>query len=237
MFRRVNPYLGQKISHMLQSGSIADLSAFLASLSTSEHKTAGHLLASELLINIDEQTFHEAFISIVPQNSKIYLTTFLKAFIKRYELKKSDFQTALWEAYATLSPTEIDGQKLLNQLLPVAPSYDEVALLLRLYAPEEAAKRIAILLRIKTPTATYALFQETQTEEGNAPLLRTLCIALAKRGDACALRLASLLQAYHALTPIPGIPPTSVPPYKFSCLTEGYESFLTTLQINPSLDI
>ena len=73
----------------------------------------------------------------------------------------------------------------------------------------------------------------TLKDESSASMLRSVCIALAKRGDVCAGRLASLLVAYHALTPIPGIAPSNVAPYKFSRLSESLEAFLATLEINP----
>ena len=233
MFRRVNPYLSQRLNAYLQSGDVDGMAVFLATLSTAEHKTAGHLLSTEILIPIADATFSECFIKIVPQNSKIYLTTFLKAFCKRCELKRSSLNSTLWQEYATLCPTEIDCQKLLTHLLPLAHSHHEVDTLLNLYAPHQAMKRIGLLIRIPTLASTYALFLETLKDESSTSMLRSVCIALAKRGDVCAGRLASLLVAYHALTPIPGIAPSNVAPYKFSRLSESLEAFLATLEINP----
>jgi hypothetical protein len=64
-----------------------------------------------------------------------------------------------------------------------------------------------------------------KTMEEDASLLRSTCLALMKRGDARAFRLASLCVSYFGLEAIPGTFSLTLQPYELSRLDQSYDTF------------
>jgi hypothetical protein len=126
--------------------------------------------------------------------------------------------------YSQLGISTIDCRKVLEALLPLAKKHEEITFLLRHFTAD-VQQRIALLLRITTLPAAYALFQEMKTMEEDTSLLRSTCLALMKRGDARAFRLASLCVSYFGLEELPGTFSLTLQPYELSRLDQSYETF------------
>jgi hypothetical protein len=208
----------------LQAGDIKGLQDILANLKSMDFKTAGFLLAEEVLPTLEEQTFWTCFLAIVPTNAKAYLGTFLKAAIALHKQGRLTLTSEALEAYAQTGITPIDCRKVLEALLPLARGHEEIAFLLHCFT-SDVQQRIALLLRINTLPAAYTLFREMKTQEEDLVLLRSTCLALMKRGDARAFRLASLCVSYFGLEAIPGTFSLTLQPYELSRLDQSYETF------------
>lgn len=224
MLRRHNPILRQRLLQPLQAGDIKGLQDILANLKSMDFKTAGFLLAEEVLPTLEEQTFWKCFLAIVPTNAKAYLGTFLKAAIALHKQGRLTLNSEALEAYAQTGITPIDCRKVLEALLPLARGHEEIAFLLHCFT-SDVQQRIALLLRINTLPAAYTLFREMKTQEEDLALLRSTCLALMKRGDARAFRLASLCVSYFGLEAIPGTFSLTLQPYELSRLDQSYETF------------
>jgi hypothetical protein len=224
MLRRHNPILRQRLLQPLQAGDIKGLQEILANLKSMDFKTAGFLLAEEVLPTLEEQTFWKCFLAIVPTNAKAYLGTFLKAAIALHKQGRLTLTSEALEAYAQTGITPIDCRKVLEALLPLARGHEEIAFLLHCFT-SDVQQRIALLLRINTLPAAYTLFREMKTQEEDLALLRSTCLALMKRGDARAFRLASLCVSYFGLEAIPGTFSLTLQPYELSRLDQSYETF------------
>lgn len=224
MLRRHNPILRQRLLQPLQAGDIKGLQDILANLKSMDFKTAGFLLAEEVLPTLEEQTFWKCFLAIVPTNAKAYLGTFLKAAIALHKQGRLTLTSEALEAYAQTGITPIDCRKVLEALLPLARGHEEIAFLLHCFT-SDVQQRIALLLRINTLPAAYTLFREMKTQEEDLALLRSTCLALMKRGDARAFRLASLCVSYFGLEAIPGTFSLTLQPYELSRLDQSYETF------------
>jgi hypothetical protein len=208
----------------LQAGDIKGLQDILANLKSMDFKTAGFLLAEEVLPTLEEQTFWKCFLAIVPTNAKAYLGTFLKAAIALHKQGRLTLTSEALEAYAQTGITPIDCRKVLEALLPLARAHEEIAFLLHCFT-SDVQQRIALLLRINTLPAAYTLFREMKTQEEDLALLRSTCLALMKRGDARAFRLTSLCVSYFGLEDIPGTFSLTLQPYELSRLDQSYETF------------
>lgn len=224
MLRRHNPILRQRLLQPLQAGDIKGLQDILANLKSMDFKTAGFLLAEEVLPTLEEQTFWKCFLAIVPTNAKAYLGTFLKAAIALHKQGRLTLTSEALEAYAQTGITPIDCRKVLEALLPLARGHEEIAFLLHCFT-SDVQQRIALLLRINTLPAAYTLFREMKTQEEDLALLRSTCLALMKRGDARAFRLASLCVSYFGLEDIPGTFSLTLQPYELSRLDQSYDTF------------
>ena len=208
----------------LQTGDVKGLQDILANLKSMDFKTAGFLLAEEVLPTLEEPLFWQCFISIVPTNAKAYLGTFLKAATALHKQEKLSLTSEALETYAQSSITPIDCRKVLEALLPLSRKHEEITFLLKHFTAD-VQQRIALLLRITTLPAAYTLFQEMKTMEEDASLLRSTCLALMKRGDAQAFRLASICTSYFGLEELPGTFSLTLQPYELSRLDQSYETF------------
>ena len=224
MLRRHNPILRQRLHSIMLTGDAKSLQETLASRNSTDFKTAGFLLAEDLLLTIDEESFWQFFLTIVPTNPKAYLGTFLKGAVALYQKGSLSLTHEALERYSQTGATPIDCRKVMEALIPLAKKHEEITHLLRLFTVD-AQQRVALLLRINSMPAAYALFQEMKTMEGDAQFLRSTCIALMKRGDARAFRLTSLCVSYFDLESIPGTFSLTLQPYELSRLDQSYETF------------
>ena len=226
MLRRHNPILRQRLMQSLQAGDVQVLQEMLASLKSMDQKTAGYILAEEMLPSLEEARFWENFLAIVPTNPKAYLGTFLKGAVALYQRGQLSLTSEALQTYSQTSISAIDCRKVLEAFLPIARHHEEIAYLLKLFT-SDIQQRLSLLLRITSLPAAYALFQEMKTQEEDLDLLRNTCLALMKRGDSRAFRLASICVSYFGLESIPGTFSLTLHPYELSRLDQSYETFKT----------
>jgi hypothetical protein len=226
MLRRHNPILRQRLMQPLQAGDVKALQEVLASLKSMDQKTAGYILAEEILPSIEEKLFWECFLMIVPSNPKAYLGTFLKGALALYKQEKLSLTSDALKEYLQTGISAIDCRKVLEAFLPVARRHEEITHLLKLFT-SDIQQRLSLLLRITSLPAAYALFQEMKTQEEDLDLLRNTCLALMKRGDSRAFCLASICVSYFGLESIPGTFSLTLQPYELSRLDQSYETFKT----------
>ena len=229
MLRRHNPILRQRLMQALQVGDVKGLQEILASLRSTDFKTAGFLLAEDLLPSLEEPLFWQCFLTIVPSNPKAYLGTFLKGAVALHKQGKLSLKAEALTEYSHSGISAIDCRKVLEALLPIAKGHDEIAYLLRLFT-SDFQQRVSLLLRITSLPAAYALFHEMKTQEEDLELLRQTCLALMKRGDSRAFRLASICASYFGLEDIPGTFSLTLQPYELSRLDQSYEAFKSCFQ-------
>lgn len=226
MLRRHNPILRQRLMQSLQTGDVQVLQEILASLKSMDQKTAGYILAEELLPSLEEARFWEYFLAIVPTNPKAYLGTFLKGAVALYQRGQLSLTSEALQTYSQTSISAIDCRKVLEAFLPIARRHEEIAYLLKLFT-SDMQQRLSLLLRIPSLPAAYALFQEMKTQEEDMDLLRNTCLALMKRGDSRAFRLASICASYFGIEDIPGTFSLTLQPYELSRLDQSYDTFKT----------
>lgn len=223
-----NPALYAKLQALLAADDAQSLGQCLASLSHAAQRTAGYMLATQLLPTVSQEVYRNAFLTLVPSCPKAYLVTFLKAALSRYKVGNLQFTDSLFEVYAHSGLSSIDCNKVLTNLLPICKRPEEITHLLRLFAPEGVRLRMAHLLRCSSVVAAYALFQEAQSADAEQTLLREVYAALLRRGDGLGRKLASLMQVYFSLEPLSLASPI-IQPYQLSQLEGGYEVFLKVM--------
>lgn len=226
MLRRHNPILRQRLMQSLQTGDVQVLQEMLASLKSMDQKTAGYILSEELLPSLEEARFWEYFLAIVPINPKAYLGTFLKGAVALYQQGQLSLTSEALQTYSQTSISAIDCRKVLEAFLPIARRHEEITYLLKLFT-SDVQQRLSLLLHITSLPAAYALFQEMKTQEEDMDLLRNTCLALMKRGDSRAFRLASICASYFGIEDIPGTFSLTLQPYELSRLDQSYDTFKT----------
>lgn len=224
-YRRHNPQLLQRLRSALSGDAAEGLRELLLGLSNADQHTAGAYLSEDLLPALDGRRFEAFFSAVVPCRPKAFLGTFLKAMRALYLKGALPVPNAALTSFAQGEITPIDRKKVLEALLPELKTAEEVGALLSLYGDGTSAQRIAFLARFATIPASYCLFQELRKAEDDTALVRQTCIGLMQRGDRWAFNLASMLQAYFGLPPLPGTFSLQLPPFQLSRMEQGYEPF------------
>lgn len=215
----------------MQGNDAAGLVALLHGFSCADFRAAGQLLAGKVLPEVaDDGAFWQLFAKVVPINAKAYLGTFLKAAVMRIEKGGGILLDGkAMEAFAAQA-SAIDRRKVLLSLFPRVHGLEVATRLWVLFAPVEARERLALLLRVPTLLGAYFLFREVRPFEGSPDVLRGTCVQLMKRGDSLAFSLASVLQAYYSLPPLPGTFSLSLKPYELSRLDGSFDTFRTVFK-------
>ena len=214
---RHNPLLRGKLMAFQQSGDAHAMARFLSELSVSDFRTAGYLLSEEVLPAASERTYWAFFVQIVPLHPKAYLGTFLKAAVSMYRKQLLSLSVEALQKFA-MQCTPIDRKKLLETLLPVMRSSEEVATLINVFCPEETDASLIYLIKAHTPQTV------------DAQKVRSCVISLMKHNDALSFNMASLVKRYFDLPNVPGTFSLQVNDYELSRLDQGYESFAKMLK-------
>lgn len=222
---RTNPYVKQKLQPYIDSANAEKLLVALGSLSVSEFRTAGYLLAEDLLPQLRDEDFWTFFKALASANAKAYLGTCLKAATILYKQKKISFNVPVL-THISLTGTPIDTRKTLDAFLPIARTADEVETLLRVFSCLDAEKAAPALHRAGTVQTYYVLFKLMKTADSRPDLLKQNVLALMKKGDKLSFNLASIMCQYFDLRDIPGRFSLRLQPYELSRLDSGIENFM-----------
>lgn len=227
--RHHNPALQARLRPIVDNADAKALVAALKQLTNSEARTAGVLLADDLLPNMAEPArFTKLFIGVVRSNPKAYLGTFLKAAARLYNKGQLDLTAPAWFQFAQTA-TGIDCRKSLDAFLPLAKNADEVSALLTNFTNGTPQACIPQLLRTGTTAAYFHMFRLLRQVEDERELLKTCYLQLLKRGGHRDFNMACIIRCYFGLSDLPGQFSLDLPPYKLSRLDLTPEKFAKIL--------
>ncbi len=233
--RTHNPALRSRLAAFITQGDAEGLLACLGGLSNMEFRTAGFLLAEDLLPALAAegedatQEFWKCFAVIVPSRPKAYLGTFLKAAASLYAKGSLHIDDERFAAFAETQATPIDRRKMLETLLPIVRTVEEIDRLLHLLVEEDAKTRAAWLIKSGTDVAYYRLFHILKTLDEDRPFLCHCCVLLVRRGDRLSCNMASILHEYFGLDELPATFSFQLRPYQLGRLDDSFEHFMKML--------
>ena len=226
--RRHNPQLRAKLLHCAEEGDGAGMLALLAPLNNSERRTAGYLLAEDILPAVRPDAYWRLFAAVVPSDTKAYLVTFLKAAVRLCARPPFSVDTPELTAFAACA-TGVDRAKTLEHLLPALTRAEDMAAVLRLFSAGDEELLMGSLLRAGTPLAYFFLFRTLRRHETDHALLRRYATLLARRGGQLSFNMANVIRCYFGVEGIPGVFSLSLPPYVLSRLDGTPEQFIKTI--------
>lgn len=229
--RKRSAVMSNRLRLMAREAMTAELLTYLKGLSHADFRAAGIVLAEDVLPDLDDESlFWKLFHEVVAENPRAFLGTFLKAALKRYNAGKLTIapHTSLVQFSQQASP--IDCKKALDAFLPKVKTPEEVKCLLCLFGKAGAEQRVAVLLKADTPAAYCTLFQELRTLEGKQEFLYDTAVKLMHKQTPLSFNMASIMQAYFSLKPLPGAFSLHLEPYELSRLEQGNEAFLNILK-------
>lgn len=220
-FQRQNPALLQKLNALAVVDDAEGLKDYLLSLSASTFRTAGCMLANEVLPTHYINFWH-LFSVIVPAHPKAFLGTFLKVAVTLYKSGKIELDEEFLTAYSLIC-SHIDRAKLLQALLPCLKTEREVSFLFDNFCDNEEFG-YALLIKSGSLPCYYTLFNALKCSEEH--YIKQCAAMLIKKGDSRSFNLASILKQYFGLTDINGQFSLRIQDYELSRLDQGYDYFV-----------
>lgn len=218
-----NPILRNKLASFIAKGDAQGLCLLLQSLRVSEFRTAGYLLAEQLLPQLASGDYWNFFLKVVPTFPKAYLGTFLKAGVRLYQQHKLQLNEEALSQFA-LQTNAIDHHKTMEAFLPLLAFPEEVETLLRALHSYEARKAYTFLLKANTLCTFYHLFCLLKLADEPA-LTKQVIALLLRQNKPISYNMASLLKQYFGLHDVPCTFALQIEHYKLSRADEGYASF------------
>ena len=173
--RKHNPVLLNRLKQLFEAGDVAALNKTLNTLSAADFRTAGYLLADNLLSEYPD-LFWKCFLTIVPTRPKAYLGTFLKALVLIYQKDREQLNFVALECFAKEYASPIDSRKCLEYLLPILETLEEINRLLLIFEPETPKSRAILLLKAGTPLSYYLFFKTLVSADEEKATVREYCI-------------------------------------------------------------
>ncbi len=221
-FKRYNPILKNKLNHCVQRKDAEQLLHTLQSLSVSDFRTAGYMLAEEILPTLSNNDYWSFFLTIVPYQPKAYLGTFLKAAHKLYAkgvLNLSEQSLQLFSQQCS----SIDRSKTLTALLPLVKTFQEVEMLISIFCNNQLSTASAYLIKAQTIPCYYQLFMMLKMADPHE--IRTAALSILRMNNASAYRMTSILKAYFDISNLPVQLSFKLQDYELNRLDQGYEQF------------
>ena len=220
-FQRHNPALLQKLNALAAADDADGLRDYLLSLSASTFRTAGSMLADEVLPAHSAHFWH-LFSVIVPAHAKAFLGPFLKVAVALYKSEKLALDEEVLTAYSLVC-SHIDKAKLLQALLPCLRTEREVFFLFDNFCDNEDFG-FALLIKSGTMPCYYTLFNALKCSEEHH--IKQCAAMLMKKGDSRSFNLACILKQYFGLADISGQFSLRIQDYELSRLDQGYDYFV-----------
>lgn len=228
--------LKDQLAVFIRAGKAEALRDYLLALRNADFRLAGAVLTEKTLWEVarTEQAdtdFWTFAAVLVTANSRAFLGTMLKAAVTLGLTTPS-------AAFAQACTTDIDCRKVLEALLPLATSPEDInALMLQFRTEENRGNKPGnpvtltetLLFKIGTPPAYFVLFNLLKQHEDDAAYLRRFGVELIRKGDKRSFNLACIIKEYFALAELPGTFSLSLKPYELSRLDTSYTTFLTIL--------
>ncbi len=177
-----NPLILSRLRPLAAGGDQVGLRAYLATLSHSHFRTAGHLLGERIMPALPVAAAWSLMHSLVEWQPKAFTVTTAKAMAPRLHSGEATVRDeGLRNLCASLQGVAhaIDRDKLLRTWLPVLREPDTVEAMLTMLPPEapDGSGAVEALLRVPTAARTYALPARSTTRASSQPPVAASCSA------------------------------------------------------------
>ena len=231
MDNHYNPALYARLQQLAGQSDWQGVLSYIRTLSNAQFRTAGYMLGERIMPALGEAATWEMACVLCNDDAKAFLVTLMKTIAERIgngelHLRSTGARTFL----AQVKGNAIDRQKAAMQLLPVLASPDDIRWLMRHLDIEEGRDQLALLLRVPTKAASYALFCTLRYAEHDRPLLIRTAQFLIQRGDGLGFNLASLIRTYYGLDEVKGTFSLHVQPYQLARIEASYDAFCDVMK-------
>lgn len=198
-------------------------------MSNSDFRRAESVVRECIMPELGGSVFWQAYLHLLKYRHQAFITCILgaSAIVKSGSLDfSSDDAHAVAAFLEQVSPAA--SRKVIDMLLPMLVSIDQMEAVFRLFAVDDEKSRVVHLIKITSPLAYYMLFLALR-HSGDRVLALRSCMALQKKKDDLSCNMASIVSQYFGLDNVK-IPLTlKLKPYEHSYLEASYDNFVHLL--------
>lgn len=201
---------------------------YLEGLSHSQFRTAGNLLGTDILPLLRADDFWTCFTVLFASSPKAWLVTLLKAAVKSYNNKTLYFEGECFRKICrciTENEQKIDKNKILQAILPILRTPQEVDTLFHYFAMDNLDECVDILLGINSLPCYFTIFQKLRRMDHRPEKISKYCSLLMQKGDDLSFNLVSIIKNYFDLPDVKGSFALNLAPFELSRLDTSYEEF------------
>ena len=230
--KHYNPAIYVQLQKLAVQQDWQGIVSYTDSLSHAMRRTAGYILGERIAPGLPEEEMWRLVQTLTGHDAKAYLVTMTKAIALRLANGEVHLRSGGSRAFmAQVRGNAVDRQKVASLLLPVLDQPEDIRWLLRHLDVEEGRDRLALLLRIPTKAASYALFCTLRYAEHDRPLLVRTAHFLIQRGDGLGFNLASLIRTYYGLDEVKGTFSLHVQPYQLARIESSFDAFCDIMKL------
>ncbi|MBQ0089630.1 MAG: hypothetical protein KBT27_09915 [Prevotellaceae bacterium] len=212
---------------------------YLQKLSGTQFRSASAILPM-CLSQLDNDSYWDCFLTIVPTNTKAYLMTFLKATLDNYNKGIFTYcnpymkRIALWMQE---NGSTIDIGKTLNYIFPLIKTPTELNLMSEYFKLGKSF--VTLLVKTRTMPAYYCLFRYFQQKDLQAEQIRHYCMIILKQNsenrindaenNRKAYNFVSMVKHYFDIKDLNNTFSLQLQPYELSLLDKSYDNFCKVL--------
>ncbi len=227
---RHNPILRERLSFFIKTRNASGMGQMLEQLPHSAFRTAGYILAEDLLPALrDGSAFMDFFLRLVPQSPKAYLGTFLRAAVRLHAGGVLSLSDSRWADFATKA-SSIDSRKLLDTFLPLAETVQEIVFLLKTFCAPTLEAQGPFLLKAGTAVSYCHLFHLLRLAEGDDSTLKHYYVLLLRKGDQRSYNMASIIRVYFGLSNLPGNFSLQLKPYQLGRIEDSPQQLIDLIE-------
>ena len=233
--KHYSPLIHKKLISIFEANDLSLLPDYFNTLSNSNFRTAGYVLGEQILPQVSEDCYWNAFYVLLRYNSKAFLVTMLKAAVLRlqdgcFSLLHPGFVVV--SNYLNTNKLDIDKTKLMIHLVPVLGEVEKMDYLFKRLQVDDPRIKLDFLLRGTNIPCYFLLFQTLKQLEHDKELLVRCCYFLMKKGDTLSFNLASIMKLYFDLYSVKGIFSLRINPYelgRIDCSFEAFSKLITSI--------
>ena len=171
MDKHYNPAIYARLQQLAGQSDWQGVLSYIHTLSNAQFRTAGYMLGERIMPALGEAATWEMACVLCNDDAKAFLVTLMKTIAERIGNGELPLRSTGARAFlAQVKGNTIDRQKVAMQLLPVLALPDDIRWLMRHLDIEEGRDQLALLLRVPTKAASYALFCTLRYAEHDRPL-------------------------------------------------------------------
>ncbi len=230
--RHYSPALHSRLLAIISNDCPEDLVSWFGTLSHSQFRTAGYVLAEKVLQECPADRFWPIVNALVTWQPRAFLVTMLNAFLARRR-SRSDVSVQD-DGFLTLaeflSHNSEDQRKTLRVLLPAQDDPELVRHLLRVLGLHDSSQWSHHLLSSPSLPCYFVLFGVLPLLEHDTAQLERLTRYLTHQGDSLSFNFACLIRAWYGLPADGATYSLRLQPYQLSRLVSSYPAFCEAMQ-------
>ena len=218
----------EKLSHLIEQRAWEQLSGTLDQMSSADRRRTQTIVRTDILPELDNETFWEAYLHLIIYRPQAFLASIvaLQTLAQKGELR---FDTPAAQKLADVL-TDKQRQKVLNMVIPVLCTEQQICELFHLLKADNERDRLAALIRFTSPEAYYVLLRTLLHAQHGHDLALQCGRYILRKEDELSLNMGAILKTVFALSELSLHHSLRLEPYELNRIENSFEHFRYVLE-------